>query len=193
MPNYERPDNENLFQIPINNIDPILSDANHILIQDVNSMIEDLFSIELNENNIQTIKNLIEDAKNISTHLRKYRLSDGKPFKSGKDRVDQFYKAYENRIKGGINRINDFLIEIANRQNIPAENDVTPEQTNAEIEVNQNFELMWEVIGFNRETLDFNVLKPFLSDYHVKQALNAHLKLHGPNQLEGVEYRKAIR
>ena len=83
MPNYERPDNENLFQIPINNIDPILSDANHILIQDVNSMIEDLFSIELNENNIQTIKNLIEDAKNISTHLRKYRLSDGKPFKSG--------------------------------------------------------------------------------------------------------------
>ena len=52
---------------------------------------------------------------------------------------------------------------------------------------------MWEVIGFNRETLDFNVLKPFLSDYYVKQALNAHLKLHGPNQLEGVEYRKAIR
>ena len=50
-----------------------------------------------------------------------------------------------------------------------------------------------EVIGFNRETLDFNVLKPFLSDYYVKQALNAHLKLHGPNQLEGVEYRKAIR
>ena len=163
MPNYERPDNENLFQIPINNIEPILSDANHILIQDVNSMIEDLFSIELNENNIQTIKNLIEDAKNISTHLRKYRLSDGKPFKLGKDKVDQFYKAYENRIKGGINRINDFLIEIANRQNIPAENDVTPEQTNAEIEVNQNFELMWEVIGFNRETLDFNVLKPFLN------------------------------
>ena len=48
MPNYERPDNENLFQIPINNIEPILSDANHILIQDVNSVIEDLFSIELN-------------------------------------------------------------------------------------------------------------------------------------------------
>ena len=193
MPNYERPDNENLFQIPINNIDPILSDANHILIQDVNSMIEDLFSIELNENNIQTIKNLIEDAKNISTHLRKYRLSDGKPFKSGKDRVDQFYKAYENRIKGGINRINDFLIEIANRQNIPTDNDVTPEQTNAEIEVNQNFELMWEISGFNRETLDFNVLKPFLSDYRVKQALNAHLRLHGPNQLEAVEYRRVVR
>ena len=64
-------------------MNPILSDANHILIQDVNSMIEDLFSIELNENNIQTIKILIEDAKIISTHLRKYRLSDGKPFKSG--------------------------------------------------------------------------------------------------------------
>ena len=137
MPNYERPDNENLFQIPINNIDPILSDANHILIQDLNSMIEDLFSIELDENNIQTIKNLVEDAKNISSHLRKYRLSDGKPFKLGKDKVDQFYKAYENRIKGGINRINDFLIEIANRQNIPTNNDVTPEQTNAEIEVTQ--------------------------------------------------------
>ena len=107
--------------------------------------------------------------------------------------VDQFYKAYENRIKGGINRINDFLIEIANRQNIPEENDVTPEQTNAEIEVNQNFELMWEVVSFNKEALDFNVLKPFLSDYYVKQALNAHLRLHGPNQLDNVEYRRVVR
>ena len=47
MPNYRRPDNRNFFQSDIHTIEPILSDANSLVTQNANEMIELLLSIDL--------------------------------------------------------------------------------------------------------------------------------------------------
>ena len=57
----------------------------------------------------------------------------------------------------------------------------------------RNFELDWEIESINTNDLDYNELKPYLSSYYVKLALNKHLKEFGPNQIEGVTYRRKVR
>ena len=199
MPDYQRPNNENLFELPLGNIEPILSDANNILIQDSNQIIENLLSVSLEINNINNIKDLVKIAKEIKANLRNYRLKDGKPYKTGKDKIDNFYKGYESRIDSGLLRINDFLNQLANNE---AENNTLDTEENiinqtnvenTEIIINQNFDLKWDIESFNKNILDYNLLKPYLSDYHVKLALNAHLKANGPNMIDGVEYKKKVK
>ena len=64
---------------------------------------------------------------------------------------------------------------------------------NIDPEVASNFELDWEIESINTNDLDYNELKPYLSSYYVKLALNKHLKEFGPNQIEGVTYRRKVR
>ena len=196
MPNYQRPNNEDLFELPLGNIEAILGDANNILVQDSNQMIESLLSVSLEINNIDDIKELVKNAKEIKSNLKNYRLKDGKPYKTGKDKVDNFYKGYESRIDGGLSRINDFLNQLANNEaentDLNIEENVTNNE-NTEIIINQNFDLKWNIESFNKQILDYNLLKPYLSEYHVKLALNAHLKANGPNLIDGVEYKMKVK
>ena len=196
MPDYQRPNNEDLFELPLGNIEAILGDANNILVQDSNQMIERLLSEPLEINNIEGIKELVKNAKVIKSNLRNYRLKDGKPYKTGKDKVDNFYKGYESRIDDGLSRINDFLNQLANNEannnDLNIEENVTNNE-NTEVVINQNFDLKWNIESFNKQILDYNILKPYLSEYHVKLALNAHLKANGPNLIDGVEYKKKVK
>ncbi len=196
MPDYQRPNNEDLFELPLGNIEAILGDANNILVQDSNQMIERLLSEPLEINNIDGIKELVKNAKVIKSNLRNYRLKDGKPYKTGKDKVDNFYKGYESRIDDGLSRINDFLNQLANNEaentDLNIEENVT-NNDNTEVIINQNFDLKWNIESFNKQILDYNILKPYLSDYHVKLALNAHLKANGPHLIDGVEYKKKVK
>ena len=193
MPDYQRPNNENLFHLPLGNIEAILGDANNILVIDSNDIIEQLLSISLEINNINEIKNLLSEAKLIKASLRNFRLQDGNPYKIGKEKIDNFYKGYESRIDSGVARINDFLNQLANNElddnqlNQSETNDINPE-----LIINQNFELKWKVESYNEDILDYNILKPFLSEYYVKLALNAHLKANGPNLIEGVQYKRKV-
>ena len=131
-------------------------------------------------------------AKQIKSTLRNYRLKDGKPYKVGKEKIDNFYKGYESRIDSGVTRINEFLNELANNETDDNQTNDT-EIDDTEVIINQNFELKWSVESFNKQILDYNVLKPFLSDYYVKLALNAHLKANGPNLIDGVEYKRKVQ
>ena len=143
MPDYARPNNEDLFELPLGNIEAILRDANNILIQDSNQMIERLLSEPLEINNIDGIKELVKNAKVIKSNLRNYRWKAGKPYKTGKDKVDNFYKGYESRIDGGLSRINDFLNQLANNEaentDLNIEENVT-NNDNTEVIINQNFD-----------------------------------------------------
>ena len=192
MPDYQRQNNEDLFHLPLGDIEAILGDANNILVQASNEMIEKLLSISLEIDNIDSLKDLLKKAKQIKSTLRNYRLKDGKPYKVGKEKIDNFYKGYESRIDSGVTRINEFLNELAyNETDDNQTNDTEIEDT--EVIINQNFELKWSVESFNKQILDYNVLKPFLSDYYVKLALNAHLKANGPNLIDGVEYKRKVQ
>ncbi len=194
MPDYQRPNNENLFHLPLGDIEAILGDANNILVLDSNDIIEQLLSVSLEINNIDTIKNLLDEAKLIKSSLRNFRLQDGNPYKVGKEKIDNFYKGYESRIDGGVSRINDFLNLLANNELQDNElNQTETNNLNPEVIINQNFDLKWKVESFNQDRLDYNILKPFLSEHYVKLALNAHLKTYGPNLIEGVEYKKQVK
>ena len=193
MPDYQRPNNENLFHLPLGNIEAILGDANNILVIDSNDIIEQLLSISLEINNINEIKNLLSEAKLIKASLRNFRLQDGNPYKIGKEKIDNFYKGYESRIDSGVARINDFLNQLANNEFDDNQlNQLETDNINPELIVNQNFELKWKVESYNEDILDYNILKPFLSEYYVKLALNAHLKANGPNLIEGVQYKRKV-
>ena len=109
MPDYQRQNNEDLFHLPLGDIEAILGDANNILVQASNEMIEKLLSISLEIDNIDSLKDLLKKAKQIKSTLRNYRLKDGKPYKVGKEKIDNFYKSYESRIDSGVTRINEFL------------------------------------------------------------------------------------
>ena len=52
MPDYQRQNNEDLFHLPLGDIEAILGDANNILVQASNEMIEKLLSISLEIDNI---------------------------------------------------------------------------------------------------------------------------------------------
>ena len=192
MPDYQRQNNEDLFHLPLGDIEAILGDANNILVQASNEMIEKLLSISLEIDNIDSLKDLLKKAKQIKSTLRNYRLKDGKPYKIGKEKIDNFYKGYESRIDSGVTRINEFLNELANNENDDNQTNDT-EIDDTEVIINQNFELKWSVESFNKQILDYNVLKPFLSDYYVKLALSAHLKANGPNLIDGVEYKRKVQ
>ena len=192
MPDYQRQNNEDLFYLPLGDIEAILGDANNILVQASNEMIEKLLSISLEIDNIDSLKELLKKAKQIKSTLRNYRLKDGKPYKVGKEKIDNFYKGYESRIDSGVTRINEFLNELANNETDDNQTNDT-EIDDTEVIINQNFELKWSVESFNKQILDYNVLKPFLSDYYVKLALSAHLKANGPNLIDGVEYKRKVQ
>ena len=192
MPDYQRQNNEDLFNLPLGDIEAILGDPNNILVQASNEMIEKLLSISLEIDNIDSLKELLKKAKQIKSTLRNYRLKDGKPYKVGKEKIDNFYKGYESRIDSGVTRINEFLNELANNETDDNQTNDT-EIDDTEVIINQNFELKWSVESFNKQILDYNVLKPFLSDYYVKLALSAHLKANGPNLIDGVEYKRKVQ
>ena len=145
------------------------------------------------ERQISEIKQLISEARFIVKQLADYRSIDGRTFKNGKDKVDNFYKSYEKRIKSGLDRINEYLNNLVNDNNNDLEDEPQEDANNIDPEVARNFELDWEIESINTNDLDYNELKPYLSSYYVKLALNKHLKEFGPNQIEGVTYRRKVR
>ena len=106
--------------------------------------------------------------------------------------VDHFFRPIRTLL--GPCKALKFIVE-----NFDNNNETDDNQTNdteiddTEVIINQNFELKWSVESFNKQILDYNILKPFLSDYYVKLALSAHLKANGPNLIDGVEYKRKVQ
>jgi len=53
-------------------------------------------------------------------------------------------------------------------------------------------QLIWQAKEFDIQSLNLEKLRPYFSEYAVKSAINAHVKDHGPNQIEGVKYEQVI-
>jgi hypothetical protein len=65
-------------------------------------------------------------------------------------------------------------------------------QDQREIIVVENINHKWAVESFNRDVLDLDTLKVYFTDHAIKNALNAHLREHGPNVFNGVNYKKIL-
>ncbi len=51
-------------------------------------------------------------------------------------------------------------------------------------------ELVWSVEGFDRETLDLEALRSYLTETAILLACRRHLADHGPHSLPGASYRQ---
>lgn len=55
-----------------------------------------------------------------------------------------------------------------------------------------NVQLVWQAKEFDIQSLNLEKLRPYLTEYAIKVAINAHIKDHGPNQIEGVKYEQVV-
>ena len=55
-----------------------------------------------------------------------------------------------------------------------------------------NVQLVWQVKEFEINVLDLEKLRPHLTEYAIKLAINSHIKDHGPNQIDGVIYEQVV-
>ena len=65
-------------------------------------------------------------------------------------------------------------------------------QNQGETIVVEDINHKWAVESFNRDVLDFETLRVFFTDHAIKNALNAHLREHGPDAINGVNYKKIL-
>ena len=61
-----------------------------------------------------------------------------------------------------------------------------------EVPKTPDVELVWQTKSFNRDVINLEILRPFLTDYAITLAINAYVKQNGPKQLEGVVYEQII-
>ena len=50
--------------------------------------------------------------------------------------------------------------------------------------------VIWSIADFNREEIDIDEIKIYLTDFAIQKAIEKHLQVHGPNKLLGVSYEK---
>ncbi|MCW5714474.1 MAG: hypothetical protein KIT43_08200 [Bauldia sp.] len=56
------------------------------------------------------------------------------------------------------------------------------------VEPSANIPLVWIVEAFDRDAIDLEALRPYLTDAAILAACKKHLDAHGPNKLAGVTY-----
>ncbi|MCC6736906.1 MAG: hypothetical protein IT534_12380 [Bauldia sp.] len=56
------------------------------------------------------------------------------------------------------------------------------------VEPSANIPLVWVVDGFDRDAIDLEALRAYLTDAAILAACKKHLEAHGPNTLPGVSY-----
>ena len=53
-------------------------------------------------------------------------------------------------------------------------------------------QLIWQVKGFNRDEINLEILRPYLTDNALKLAINAYIKDNGPEPMDGAIYEQVV-
>ncbi len=173
------------------------------------------------EINAKEALDFIEKIKKIENIFRNSRLEDGKVFKEGLKSVEKFYKDYESSLKEKKILLQERISVFANRAaavedlrkarevKADANNPSIPSAANhpfnssgteskpqesqePEITSDLKFYREWTISKIDINKLNLEALRNFFSEYHLKMAINKHLKNNGPI-LEGVEYQNKIK
>jgi hypothetical protein len=179
--------NSNLFSIDLDEIENIITDANIELLKQFEILQNKLIAIPKqisNQNENKEAKKIITELKDIMSDFKKARLEDGRPFTEATKIIKNWFNIREYELKTSLKDLNkkvsDFLLDIDETE---TENE---EITNLRKEV----PVKWSVADFNREELDIDEIKIYLTDFAIQKAIEKHLQIHGPNKLLGVSYEK---
>lgn len=177
----------NLFSINLDEIEDIITDANAELLKQFEDMQNKIITIPekiSNENQSKEAKKTLSELKVIMSDFKKARLDDGRPFTDASKIVKNWFNDRENQLKKNLNdlnkKISDFLLNI---EEIEMENqNISP--------LRKNVPVTWSVADFNREEINIEQIKMYITDFAIQKALEKHLKENGPNKLTGVSYEK---
>lgn len=177
----------NLFSINLDEIENIITDANIELLKKFDDLQNKLSSLPekiSNEDENKEAKKIISNIKAIMSDFKNARLQDGRPFTDATKIIKNWFNLREYELKKNLNnlnnRVSDFLL---NLEEIETDEEVTTP-------LRKEVPVMWSVASFEREEIDLDQIKIYLTDFAIQKAIEKHLQFHGPNKLMGVSYEK---
>ncbi|MCW5714473.1 MAG: hypothetical protein KIT43_08195 [Bauldia sp.] len=188
------PRGRNLFAIDQASIEATLAEANGALISGRNKLLRAFRSIPESLDTVEDIDKAQafgKDLEELLSEARKARLSDGKPFTEAGKTVKDFFARIEGPLKATMDELHQRVTQAALRQRKlaaeagareqpatgsgPLEPRQTGVSTVAKPERGSNIPLVWMVESFDRETIDLQALRPFLSEVAVEMAFRKYL------------------
>jgi hypothetical protein len=201
----------NLFAIDYASIDSTLTEANRILLDRRDVLMTDFGllpeslqttpDIDVAQDFAKKINELLDEAK-------RARLDDGRPFTEASKTVKGFFDRIDGPLKAILAELTSRITDAAKRQQrlaaLEAANNATVSPAPAAITAYTGKPiatvvsiqsgtpsvpaLEWVVEDFDRQNLDLDALRPYLTDAAILAACRKHLEAHGPNKLRGVMY-----
>ena len=208
----------NLFKIDFDAIERVLADANAQLIDRVKytiRKIESLPSEAHTKADIENVKIVLGEIRQLSKDVRKARLSDGRPFSEATKRVKKWFASWETTLSSIDATLSQNLEEAAKRASSSISKGVTTEgakdfepigvSIEGELVVQATSDpgpepeepplvpLSWQPVAFDRHLIGLEELRPFLTDNAIMMAIRKHMEVNGPNTLKGVTYERKLK
>lgn len=141
---------------------------------------------------------------------RRARSADGRPFRDASATVKAFFDEIDKPLKQALQAILKRLTDAAHRgrarqieapEPVPVGMNLTG-KTIATADASQppqsaaphaDIRLVWSIEGFDRQALDLEALRGYLTDASILAACRKHLAEHGPEKLAGAVYREVAQ
>lgn len=205
----------NLFAIDIEAVLRAVEDANKPIVDRHNALMGALDRVPVRlvtEGEINRAKRFAGQLEGANKNCRRVRLEDTKPIRELLKKVEGFFKKMEKEAADARKVVLDKLSDAGRRLNTPVQRDPEQDQeTNANETIITNpqtgevygtassrisplmsdedlIPLTWRVSQVDRDNVDLEALRPFISESAILNAARAHMREHGPNVLRGVTY-----
>ncbi|MBU7580203.1 MAG: hypothetical protein KAF27_06990 [Porphyrobacter sp.] len=190
--------NSNLFHIDEDGIRRTLAEANASLFRRRDALIE-ARSRMTQRTPSDDLNDLLAQLRSLQKEAKGAKISDGRSFNRAVKVVKTFFDELLQPVEESIASIT----REAERRRDAETSARTPIIATADGEIvcesgppASNFNALtevWEVTGFDRNTIDLNALRGCFSDYQIGFALKKHLEAHGPHALPGVSYERKLK
>lgn len=208
----------NLFAIDHTSIEATLTEANQPLIKRRDKLLRAFEAIPPSLDTYEQVEAAQDFAREVEELLgeaKRARLSDGRPFTEAAKTVKDFFARIEGPLGSTLDALMARVTEAALRQRRLAEAEAReqarkapslalvppvaaplgtsrggdPVVTKVE-DPAREIPLVWVVEAVDRDRIDLEELRPYLTESALLTACRKHLDAHGPNKLAGVEYQQ---
>jgi hypothetical protein len=206
---------KNLFAIDHAAIESTLNEANQALLKDRDKLLRAFESLPATLDTVEEIEKSQQFARDVEQALseaKKARLADGRPFSDASKIVKDFFLRIEGPLKATLDELQERVTRAAlNRQR----EDITTSLDDEDEDVEEptsvirsrtgapaialasdkpaKLSLEWVVEGFDRDRLDLEKLRPYLTDSALLAACRKHLEVNGPHKLPGASYEQVAQ
>lgn len=193
----------NIFLVDIESIRQILKEANAPLAKRSDELVAALDRVPTalkTDDEVRRAINYSRMLKNQIRECREARLSDQKSFKEAVKTVEEYFADFENPLKRAFEKVTKIVAksQAANWPSSSASASSVPVvKSDSGLTVaasasnsSEAVPLEWAVVAIDRQRVELEALRPYLTEYVLKQAATRHLAEHGPNKLAGVTYEQ---